>query len=1360
MQDENTVKYTKHQSALAIYKKFENNQLQLSDMSRTDMHFKLKTGADILIEEHGIYDKSHKLVDIPIHGVNPFRFSVEDIAKWSEENNENIDVIISNYQSYYYDTVQRLENETLPTFKHYFGVDDNDANVLSNPDDILSYNKNRVQYLRMHDDSFDATSEIEHRRRNTFDILYFLHNKNIEDPMLKLYLDDFSLTNSVTVLQSVYETHENEKGEQTYSHKQRQYTIGECIELMRSPELNINAKETRPLVFPMTGGDRIVGDDAYLLWSGLQVFDIDLKFSSVFMQKYDGDASTCRDMLFDKLKHYPWLIGITRSASGRGLHVYTKVSRMHHIYKEDEANIQNQKYWYRMSYIQKHAAIAYVLDNICGITDIYDIKTVDGKKKEQVIDSSLARVSQGIAMNYDPNAKWNTNFIDLYPTLFYHVPPVKGIKLDEWLTLPKLINQYQSWFYENAINDDQNIEVQRHSGSLQIIAAKGSENLEGISQIDMNSLAKGDRYSTRWRICNTIMYAYAEQQEYGRSLCHHILQSSETKTVGTINSFIRSAVVNRKEADIYTIKQLRKLGVDLSVDDESTEEIADDAMSQTLYALKSSKYPFSLTTPNVNIELADDEYLGMRMEDMISAMKDYYVNIISSAPNTGKTEFFKSLARQGKVVCLVIPFTSTIESKIESDDSIKELFDVYYGDRSVRDIKKTGRSVVMTFDKFSTLPKHKYSLFDFIAIDESHLLFTSTYRLAVVSQTIENIRTYLLSDLKAERTSLSNVLSIQNMMSMVAPELKHTSSTTWRTKFILMTGTLTGEVDYFKHYGLLNYIKVHKKHPYKKEANIHLSKTSETRDVKLMMTIADWIKSGGKIIHPTNRGDTYAKQIVESVKDILGREPKWEYYKRANAEDKFLQDINNETTVNDTELLFCSDYLSVGIDIKDTDAFKLIFSNDFTAESIEQFNNRLRSTDIVCDIFYDVVDDTGLQKPNIINTNVIQYKHTDEMRHQIHDEQAIAFLEKSLSTRSTHHAILNGLMSKYFIRNHRGDIKYVQSAFEIEQFELQYTNIAKSLLYIATSLTDRFNYEINIDILDELDDDVIAYYKHITKEAKREFDIFKTESFKSCANTLGSPTTFKDLVQSNHIEFVKVPDDDKLIKDTSTGILISFDPDYKHGSFIVQYANSHKYKIKSAWSFVKYMRKLYSHATTMQIIDSCIKKRLIKKVELNRYKNLMKLIFVDRKNTLSQSTRSILDIAYRYASTEREVTIDRFDYEEMKADIRHKIMTDFSSLTDTTLNSVRRQDQVQRLVSEFVDTLFHKRLSQDSVKLSFRKIFKFNSAEVQNMITQDKIFHKILLNETYDDDTNTTNHMNVEHIDNTHIEETHVSVFT
>lgn len=1321
-------KITKLSSALKLYQKYEDNQLSIRDYERTDMHFKFLDGSDIIIEETGL------------HTLNPFKYSIADLAKWSSDNIVHSESMLDAYQAYYNKTKSKYDTSLTIEYNPYFehdGFDLSNPMNLTDAEKIIDFCQRRILELRMTRNDVEAQAEIEHRRKNIFNILYCVNGKNLDDPMIKLYHTDLAIENRVTVLQSVYEEEPKPDGQKhtSYSHESRLYTIGEIIGFLKDKSTNLRKKETRQLVMSTTSGRRIVGDIAYKDWSGLQIFDIDLKFSPYFIDLYE-DGSECRDIVFEKLKKYPWFIGVTLSSSGKALHIYTKVSRMHHLTTSDEENAKIAKYWYRVSYIQKHAVIAYVLDKFCKIEDVYSNK--------KVIDSALARMHQGIAINYDPEAKWSTNFIDLYPTFFYHVAPEDDIALEDWLLKPELLEKYSSWFYDAAKNDIENEDVRHVDTEIKVIINR-EQTLDGIAQLDMINMDKGDKYSMRWRICNTIAYSYGDT-DIAKDLAFHILQAVETNTEATIESFLRSAIINRKEADTYTVKLLKKLGLQITFDDETVEELEDESMSKIKFSLDNSSYNFIVTEPNINIKLQDDEYLGMVMPKILSSLLPYKLNLLASAPNTGKTEFFKSLAKKA-TVCLVIPFTSTIDSKIVNDKSMTDIFDIYYGNKSISDIKR-GKSVVMTFDKFSTMSKSKYEFFDYIAIDESHLCFTSIYRLPVVSKTIENIRTYLEKDSLMEKSRYNINISINNALRLIEPDFqKNLNKKMHTTKFIMMTGTVTGEIDYFHHYGLLNYIQVHKKHPYQKNVEFILSKSAETKKISICKHIAAAIESGKKIIHPTNLGDAYAKQILAGVEILLKRPVKYEYYKRANSDEDFMEDINKNTTLKEIELLFCSDYLSVGIDIKDSGLFEIIFNNDFTGEAIEQFNNRLRATDIHCKIFYDVLNTSGDVKSNILNTKKVEYVYNEELGKMIKDEETIAKLQKSMTTSNRYYAILGELFSKYFITDYSGQIKYIKAAFEIEQFELQYTQIAKSLLYIKSALEKKYQYDVKFTYVEEFSDKILEFYDDILRDAREQHLLEKDNSFRTMVEFLSKPDVYRVLTKETY----------HLIKETITvddpediGLFMQYDQHYHGGSFVITWDRRYKFVMQSAIKFVQRFRKLYTYKTIEEIIKLCeAPNGMIRKKELHRYEKLMKLIFNDKQEILSSSTKEILEMLYEHLPPSQEPQkIERDHYEYLKVLVKDKLDVNLIDETSSTLESTRRIEQLNNLMSDFIDVLFKKRVSKSSVNISYRCIYAFDSETVYQSIERDKIFRQILLNEdTSNEKTTITGH----NVDSLHV---------
>ena len=77
-------------------------------------------------------------------------------------------------------------------------------------------------------------------------------------------------------------------------------------------------KTNRKAIFSTSNGVRPTGDSAYDIWNGFQVIDMDIKDAAM--------AKKLKLRLFKSLHKCNWFMGITYSASGMGLHIYTKIA--------------------------------------------------------------------------------------------------------------------------------------------------------------------------------------------------------------------------------------------------------------------------------------------------------------------------------------------------------------------------------------------------------------------------------------------------------------------------------------------------------------------------------------------------------------------------------------------------------------------------------------------------------------------------------------------------------------------------------------------------------------------------------------------------------------------------------------------------------------------------------------------------------------------------------------------------------------------------------------------------------------------------------------------------------------------------
>ena len=77
-------------------------------------------------------------------------------------------------------------------------------------------------------------------------------------------------------------------------------------------------KTNRKVIYSSSNGERPTGDSAYDLWNGWQVIDMDIKDNRL--------ATKLKAKIFKALHKCNWFMGVTYSASGMGLHIYTKIA--------------------------------------------------------------------------------------------------------------------------------------------------------------------------------------------------------------------------------------------------------------------------------------------------------------------------------------------------------------------------------------------------------------------------------------------------------------------------------------------------------------------------------------------------------------------------------------------------------------------------------------------------------------------------------------------------------------------------------------------------------------------------------------------------------------------------------------------------------------------------------------------------------------------------------------------------------------------------------------------------------------------------------------------------------------------------
>ena len=94
------------------------------------------------------------------------------------------------------------------------------------------------------------------------------------------------------------------------------------------------------------------------------------------------------------------------------------------------------------------------------------------------------------------------------------------------------------------------------------------------------------------------------------------------------------------------------------------------------------------------------------------------------------------------------------------------------------------------------------------------------------------------------------------------------------------------------------------------------------------------------------------------------------YYKKSNYGDESMDKINIDKSIGNNDIIGCSTYLSVCVDICDKYSFNVYFNEPWIAQDIEQFANRIRNNDLYIKIYLEKEDTTGWK---------IDYKHVQPL---------------------------------------------------------------------------------------------------------------------------------------------------------------------------------------------------------------------------------------------------------------------------------------------------------------------------------------------------------------------------------------------
>ncbi len=1151
--------------------------------------------------------------------------------------------------------------------------------------------------------SENILNEFLPKKYNNTELNKHVKSQVVSNKMLAiLFSKEFISNNSVTTLKTTYT--KNMNLEKVY----RTRTLGEILLEITNEENKLKSKEERQQIYITYDGMR-PSKEEYYKWNGMQVFDIDLKY---WIQRSGGNIELLKHELHKHLSEFHWYLWIAISSSGNGLHIYTKVTPPHHVYTKAEDNEYISKYWYTINYITKLHNLYDILhrlhkikENHIDFTDFFkqrkDVVTHEFNDVEEnkYVDNVVSRITAGIRLACDSAPLVNANFIDA------HVGLALGQTLDGYeyhQTIQSVIFR-PSKFIDNLNN---NLVVESKEDYLAKQNTSGIDLSKFITlNIDIGEIKtipkNNINYVTRYNVCNTLASLFGKD---GLSIAHKVLDSQGCNNIEEINSFYSCAISNVKEPSKLGLEILKKTGIIKHVEPELIEITETGYKNDLKHQIESSLIN---AEQNIDYELLHGQYLTDIKSDLLEIITGEKINIVLSPPGSGKTQFILNLAKEGKRVLLVLPYISVIKNKVETDMQITELFDTFYGTTDIKDIAY-GRNAVTTFDKFSRSNYEKISkMFDYIFIDESHLLFTSSYRIEATSNVIKKIK-----------------------------ELFYISSNDpFASKIVLMTGTETGESYFFDKVSRITRIS---KPQMEKKMEFLICGDTLDSITRLASKGATLISNGYRLMIPTNKGEIYSEKIIGMIEYLLQRPIKYGYYKRSNIEQELCRLINEDNTIGDYEIVFCSNYLSVGVDINDKldgdnieMKFASIYLGNFSGYEIEQFNARIRKTGITSIYCMTTNKSDGSTNDLLLNEPDLLLKITDEDQLFFIDDKSIAGAKTEFI--ASYDPVLHRITTPGFSLLN-GKIQFNLEEYELVSFENKYSVCMEHPIKVSRELA-KYGYQITVSTeFEGLSQSEQETLKKMGIEAAKNEKVRKHNLLVGTFVDLINQNTFANdygLEYNDAIEWVmknsdKIVEDRELTREQTLNGVTEIIPCYAHIIFDI-FATPQQIIVRSREALekmikpAKYLISRYSKHKALDIIYQYVDDNgILKQKNFQRAINLLKIIDSSDSNELAEPITKSLEKMYLFVD-KFEINKDyRIGYETYQA-ILDTWTNEYIDYLGIKINTKYGFDKIRDGLVEMLNDLSTKQSGKNGIRFSYNKLPEQDSTNILNRRSIDTL---------------------------------------
>lgn len=531
----------------------------------------------------------------------------------------------------------------------------------------------------------------------------------------------------------------------------------------------------------------------------------------------------------------------------------------------------------------------------------------------------------------------------------------------------------------------------------------------------------------RYKLCYTLKTVYNKTDAYNiATQIYDKFYNGTSNRIEAYNHIKASCDNNTKYVDVEIATELYLLGID----------------------------GFEKYKPDNTIRLKDNEYLSDVKDILIDRFK-FGFNLLIAGTGVGKTELWKNIAKDGKSLLIVEPLNSIVNNKYD---------DTWHKAAGIGNyIDNDYEAELTNYDKFNSA-KDTLRHYDYIVIDESHMIGTSDFRAKTLIPFIENIKMY--------------------------------ANNNKDTKIILQTATPSNEHYFFN---IDETVKVHK--DIKKFVQIHYTNNLiyksnnnniEEYEHNISRTILKYVRiylnEHRKVFIYWGKGSIEQMKLYQEVEDML-EDYKVAIYHKQNLGNKDLEYINDNKMIGDYDVLMSSCYFGVGCDLNDECPAAVIIVGNNTYQEDEQAIGRFRKSKNI--------------KVNILVNSLVFKKY--DVSEYLNAQNKISelvnntkeFRTKSLIKRSTSEDINYMKFSNMYF----SDIKRKFDFFKdrkynlVNNYSLEYNNETKSFEYTIEEPTVDGNMAV-IYLIDDKEDMINI----VAKNRKRYVEELKEKVYNELIN--------------------------------------------------------------------------------------------------------------------------------------------------------------------------------------------------------------------------------------------------------------------